>query len=124
MRTLGAAAIGALALLAMSTVGSSAIRPGLRSLPGATLTIRGSDWAPQEQVVLTLLAPNVRRVRRVVVGPGGTFTVPFGYKPARCAAWQVRAVGTTSGTVVLRRHRVSCASPDVRNTDPAVTAAR
>ena len=67
---------------------------------------------PQENVVVTLLAPNVKRVRRAVVGAGGTFAVPFGYAPLRCSAWQVRAVGTKSGIVWLRRPRILCASPD------------
>lgn len=71
---------------------------------------------PQEGVAVTLYAANVKRVRRVVVGAGGIFTVPFGYKPLRCSAWQVRAVGTKSGIVWLRRPRIACASPDVRGT--------
>ena len=113
MKAVGAALLATLVLLATGTVAASATRPSLRPVSGVGvgvgLTIRGVGWVPGERVSLTLLAPGGKRIRHAVATAAGTFAVSFGYVPPRCSAWQVRAIGTKSGTVWLRRPRIDCA---------------
>lgn len=85
-------------------------RPALRVLDEEPLVVRASGFAAKERVTLRATTREATIVRRVRAGEGGGFTTRFGDTAFDFCAGvtSLRAVGTRSGSVVIRPTRRPC----------------
>jgi hypothetical protein len=97
-----AAAVVLVLLLALPAGAAQPQRAKLKLAALAPLAVNGQGFARAERVVLTASAPNAQRIRSVVAGRNGSFTVRFELRLGRCTPLTVRAVGGRGSRAILQ----------------------
>jgi hypothetical protein len=103
------ACLAALALVAAGA--ANAATPSLRFLDLAPVKVRGTSFAPREQVKLTLRAGTDKRTRTVRATAVGAFVADFGRlrEQDRCSGLvAVTAVGTRSDRAFYKLPSMAC----------------
>ena len=97
------AAVAATALVASGpTAARPDVKPSLRVVTFAPLTVRGAGFAPREVVRVEVSWAATGR-RRVVAGATGAFAARFeGIRTTHCEAVRVVAVGSRGSRAVLK----------------------
>ncbi len=100
-----------LAIVAAAATLTAAPQPALAIRSAAPVTVRGSHFAADERVRVTLIAGGDYTRRRARTGDAGGFRVTFATPVDRCTGFVVRAVGVDGDHAqAVRRPMPECAA--------------
>jgi hypothetical protein len=100
-----------LALLGSTASGSESRKQAkLKLTAGIPLTIRGTNFLPNERVRVTV-SGELRRTKQVIANRSGVFLVRFQTAFDRCSDMTALAVGARGSRAMLKMPQLGCPAP-------------
>ena len=104
-----AVVVGALALAAAPAHAAATVSPTLRLASLSPFTVRGQNFKPRENVLVTVNAGRHRAERHVRTSSRGSFVTAFPtIKVDRCTGYVARAIGARGSVATLRSPPLLC----------------